>query len=135
MSDLISRQAAIEALTALEEPAPTARHLSAIYDCEDAIKALPSAQTEQDEVNYWHEKANSYEQTIVKLSQELAKQRWIPCSERLPEKDEYYLVTNSKWGSPWREITLWMTDGWQSDNQPIAWMPLPEPWGAESEEV
>ena len=44
MSDLISRQAAIDALTALEEPAPTARHLSAIFDCEDAIKALPSAQ-------------------------------------------------------------------------------------------
>ena len=44
MDDLISRQAAIEALTALEEPAPTARHLIAIYDCEDAIKALPSAQ-------------------------------------------------------------------------------------------
>ena len=46
MSDLISRQAVIDALTALEEPAPTARHLSAIYDCEDAIKALPSAQPE-----------------------------------------------------------------------------------------
>ena len=56
MNDLISRQAAIDALTALEEPAPTARHLSAIYDCEDAIKALPSAQPEQ---------------------------RWIPCSERI----------------------------------------------------
>ena len=44
--DTISRQAAIDALTALEEPAPTARHLSGIYDCEDAIKALPSAQPE-----------------------------------------------------------------------------------------
>ena len=41
--DTISRQAAIDALTALEESAPTARHLSAIFDCEDAIKALPSA--------------------------------------------------------------------------------------------
>ena len=46
MSDLISRQAAIDALTALEESAWTARHLIAIYDCEDAIKALPSAQPE-----------------------------------------------------------------------------------------
>ena len=44
MKDLIERQAAIDALTALEEPAPTARHLIAIFDCEDAIKALPSAQ-------------------------------------------------------------------------------------------
>ena len=44
MSDLISRQAALDALKALEEPAPTARHLSAIYDCEDEIKRLPPAQ-------------------------------------------------------------------------------------------
>ena len=51
MSDLISRQAAIEALTALEEPAPTARHLIAIYDCEDAIKALPSAQPDPIKIN------------------------------------------------------------------------------------
>lgn len=42
-SGTISRQDAIDALTALEESAPTALHLSAIFDCEDAIKALPSA--------------------------------------------------------------------------------------------
>ena len=46
MDDLISRQAVIEALKALEEPAPTAQHLSAIFDCEDTIKTLPSAQPE-----------------------------------------------------------------------------------------
>ena len=51
MSDTISRQAAIDALTALEEPAPTVQHLSAIYDCEDAITALPSAQPERTCVN------------------------------------------------------------------------------------
>ena len=51
MDDLISRQAAIDALTALEEPAPTAQHLSAIYDCEDAINALPSVQPERTCVN------------------------------------------------------------------------------------
>ena len=54
--------------------------------------------------------------------------QWIPCSERLPKEDGYYLVTNSKWGAPWREITLWMTDGWSSNNEPIAWMPLPKPY-------
>lgn len=59
--------------------------------------------------------------------------RWIPCSERLPESDGYYLVTNSKWGAPWREITLWMTDGWSSNNEPIAWMPLPEPYEEKEE--
>lgn len=44
--DTISRQAAIDALKALEEPAPTAQHLIAIFDCEDAITGLPSAQPE-----------------------------------------------------------------------------------------
>ena len=52
MNDLISRQDAIDALTALEEPAPTARHLIAIYDCEDAIKALPSAQPQTEWNNH-----------------------------------------------------------------------------------
>lgn len=54
--DLIERQAAIDALTELEEPAPTARHLSAIYDCEDAIKALPSAQPKKGKwINIRHD--------------------------------------------------------------------------------
>lgn len=40
----------------------------------DAIKALPSAQPDDEEANYWHEKANSYEQTLVRLSQSIAEQ-------------------------------------------------------------
>lgn len=73
-----------------------------------------------------------YEKMIKPLEAEVS--RWIPCSERVPDEDGYYLVTNSKWGAPWREITLWMTDGWSSDNKPIAWMPLPEPWKGENHE-
>lgn len=42
--DLISRKDAISALKALEESAPTAQHVSAIFDCEDTIRALPSAE-------------------------------------------------------------------------------------------
>ena len=42
--DCVSRQAALDAIKKLEKPAPTAQHLSAIFDCEDTIKALPSAQ-------------------------------------------------------------------------------------------
>ena len=47
MSDLISREDAISALKALEESAPTAQHVSAIFDCEDTIRALPSTKLEQ----------------------------------------------------------------------------------------
>lgn len=51
MNDLISRKAALDVLKALEEPAPTAQHVSAIFDCEDAIKNLPSAQS-KTEISY-----------------------------------------------------------------------------------
>lgn len=46
MDDLISRQAAIDAIKALWNDAPSAQHVSAMFDCEDAIRALPSAQPE-----------------------------------------------------------------------------------------
>ena len=56
---------------------------------------------------------------------------WIPCSERLPEKDMWclatfesgnvdkiqYLVTNN-----------WGWNGMRGDNKVIAWMPLPAPY-------
>ena len=47
MSDLIRREDAISVLKALEESAPTAQHVSAIFDCEDTIKGLPSAESER----------------------------------------------------------------------------------------
>ena len=50
MDDLISRQAAIDAIRALWDGTPTAQHVSAKFDCEDVIQALPSAQPEQKSV-------------------------------------------------------------------------------------
>ena len=77
---------------------------------------------------------------------ELAKPKWIPCSERIPEEPkenlvfdgkclEVYLVT-TKYGSSdqdkvypfrafWNGINF--TDGWGILDV-IAWMPLPEPY-------
>ena len=63
--------------------------------------------------------------------------RWIPCSERLPEKSGRYLVTNTRLGA--FEVT-WnifyngkgeAPEGWLYEDGTIAWMPLPEPYKGE----
>ena len=43
-NDLISRKDAIEGIQKLWKDAPSAQHLSAMFDCEDVIKNLPSMQ-------------------------------------------------------------------------------------------
>ena len=65
---------------------------------------------------------------------------WIPCSKRLPKDDTevlVYLFENNK--SPY---IAWLSDGrWyteyfevERENEPVAWMPLPEPYqGGEQE--
>ena len=60
-------------------------------------------------------------------------QQWIPCSERLPDEDRAFLVTNSQWGYPLLEITYWLTDGWQTKGKPIAWLPLPKAYVGKTE--
>ena len=59
-NDLILRQDAISALKALEESAPTAQHVSAIFDCEDTIRALPSAEPERKK-GHWIDTDNYYQ--------------------------------------------------------------------------
>ena len=57
---------------------------------------------------------------------------WIACSERLPEKNGRYLVTNSAWGAMEVDWNAWVDGEWLYPNtKPIAWMPLPEPYKEE----
>ena len=65
------------------------------------------------------------------------KQRWIPVSERLPERCKRYIVTD--YGSV--EESYYNSDGhWFSKNgdklkDVTAWMPLPEPYKGENDEA
>ena len=103
MSDLISRQAAIDIIEA--------GRLTKLIDAETAVnglKGLPSAQP---------------------------KQKWIPCSERLPEKDGRYQVTRYDYVANtefidilWYEENLWWNRHSTGDYAVTAWMPLPEPY-------
>ena len=69
---------------------------------------------------------------------------WIPCSERLPEKHGYYLVTTHHAIPPYHmfhpendiyadDISIQKFDGKFIDSV-VAWMPLPEPYKEEEEE-
>ena len=93
MSDLIDRQAAIDAL----------EWKWAWKAAIDAIKNLPSVQLEH---------------------------RWIPVSERLPEKEGYYLTTTI-----FKEVycDYWNGDNFDRTEMVISWMPLPEPWKGEED--
>ena len=63
---------------------------------------------------------------------------WIPVGERLPDKEDKYLVTicvhgvyevRESWFLIYGTVTSWV------ERNTIAWMPLPEPYKAESEDT
>ena len=120
MNDLISRQAAIDALAKFVPYAicdeSTESYTNGLTDAYNLICQLPSAQPEP---------------------------RWIPCGERLPEEEEksYWVCldgggqcqcrwTNNMYGLGANKWDKW---GWHVMDKPqysrvIAWMPLPEPY-------
>lgn len=68
-----------------------------------------------------------------------AEPEWILCEEALPKQEGWYLVTNDAGGVTTVEMSWYdgfdspVTPFWELDN-PIAWMPLPEPYnGGERE--
>lgn len=67
---------------------------------------------------------------IVNQLAEEHKGGWIPCSERLPDKDVWCLATFESGGI---DIIQYLSsqkwwNGEMGDNRVIAWQPLPEPY-------
>ena len=130
MDDLISRQAAIDALDKRFDSIPMEQTTEILLLRKD-LRNLPSAQPEQ---------------------------RWIPCSERLPEDGQRCIVTTKgRLSYSYCEIAsysnnLYKVDefdfydkkntsgfynydseyGYYENTDVIAWMPLPEPWRGDS---
>ena len=106
MDDLISRQAAIDALQKeINKGIPPFNDVMGSIRCgvrlaRNIIEDLPSAQ------------------------------QWIPCSERLPDQNGKYLVVGRQ-----KAINILKFDGgrWYGKWGVVAWMPLPSPYREETE--
>ena len=111
MDDLISRQAAIDAIRASASKYTGFMGME-MYTDDDAVEAIngvPSAQPAP---------------------------RWIPCSERLPEEHVEVLVTTKRGHLFIAENSSlfggWLTEGgFLGDFEVLAWQPLPEPYKEE----
>ena len=109
-SDTISRQAAIDAFDGVKVDEENCTEYDIGYNdgidfAVSKLSVLPSAQPEQ---------------------------RWIPRSERLPEKNCRCLTTNTAWGAFEVDFNVWINGEWLYPNEkPIAWMPLPKGYKGE----
>lgn len=79
------------------------------------------------------EAAAGLEEQRKRIAELEEQRRWIPVTERLPDKDGFYIVVMNGdiWGEPdvWSSTACGFYDGrWDEDGATIShWMPLPEP--------
>jgi len=102
---------------------------------EEAIKWLINLRTDigrSEHQALWH-----YEQALSDIMELLnaptIEPKWIPCEERLPERQGYYICTCKDGSRYKRTTTIKWSNGWQLSGARaywivIAWMPLPEPY-------
>ena len=101
-----------------------------------AIDAIASflASREGGNGTWWKPVAGT---VLERLPSAQPEQRWIPCSERLPDSHGHYLVTTTK---PQRIDNIFIALAyWEGrwvgyiEGAVKAWMPLPTPWKGEEE--
>lgn len=72
--------------------------------------------------------ARAYQHGYETAQEDMSKNDWIPCSERLPIPPTFCLVTTDGSHGDVIDIALYMSDGWHKASEVIAWMPLPKPY-------
>ena len=98
---------------------------------EEAIKRFQTLLLHVDtECVMGMETAEAINMAIKALEQ--PEPQWIPCSERLPEKNDYYLVQALMNNDIF--VASWQGCYWNVKTPIVAWMPLPAPYkGGEKE--
>ena len=107
-------------------------YLVNVKDDEQEVECK-SENTAQCILDSW-ERLAAYEDlgTVEELAALKERTRWIPCCERLPEKDGFYnvVMNGGVWGEPdvWSATSCGFYDGmWDEDGTTIThWMLLPE---------
>lgn len=94
-----------------------------------------SRQEALDEWNRLSERGRTeFDQVLMMLPSTESEQRWIPCSERLPDNDESVLISNSHGVTKaWWNGRFWTSIAVKKYKTVTAWMPLPEPYKEEGE--
>lgn len=105
----------------------------------EAIKELEIIKQDYwDNDGYGHE-TKQYDDTMLALDMaiEALNQRWIPVTERLPEEGQFIIVSypyDASDCSRKRVMTAWYHKEYGfTCGITDAWMPLPQPYKAESE--
>ena len=124
----MTREEATNMLKALEQ-----------QPCEDTISrqaAIDAIMGEPTDAHY----PSWYAERLEQLPSAQPEQRWIPCSERLPDDPGDYLVSIKRIGWNTKEyvendIAYWDDlEGFHKADEVLAWMPLPEPYEGDENE-
>ena len=132
MDDTVSRKAAIDALRAIKH---------GLWEIDIPSPTVPEYVEHHEQIKNMMEIVDGW---IKRINEEPATNRWIPIREQMPSNDREVLLQfryNQAAGF-WNSLN-WETcagDGYYNtiedfEGQPIAWMPLPEPYKEEEGEL
>lgn len=143
MSDLIDRQAAID----IERRATVDTNPEHFESHQKFVEFMDDAEISSFGRWQW---SNGFNTALTAVGIDLKRlpsaqpeQHWIPCGERLPENDEWVVITvhDEHGDTPFRYTDFgwyletakcWIVEAEQRTDV-IAWMPLPEPYREEGE--
>jgi hypothetical protein len=115
--------------------------------CEDAVSREDAIRWVKTECNPYGKPTLDFEsgKKVIEYLKRMspvapkAEQRWIPCSERLPEKEVVYIITVHYDDRNFITFDNFCSykHGWKewSNQEVLAWMPLPEAYRGEQNET